>query len=747
MTFQDPFLESLGTKATTPVQSTPKKTDRPENKDNGIFTRLVSSYGESLKKTGTSLRDTWARQLKGEQGAGSTLIQTAGGVIGGATDLAIDTVGEVATSLNKGMGIDKSPSEVLIPAVNDFITSLNKGMGIDKSPAEVLGPLVTSLSELAEKHPVAAANINGIIEILGVVPLGKGVQVAGKVGLESAGGLASAGTKVGKAIGETVELGVKKIGETGIAQNVKSAGNVIGENARAVGTSLKQAPERVATNAAAMKAARQEVEQLPEMAQKAVNNGVDIQDARLLTEPVTQSERAVQKEMLDTAEGFGKTRSAKDPALVGGEVVTKRLDDLKKIVDDEGQKLGEIAATIPDGKVKGIFDAAITRLRAVPELKEITVSPTGKLNFAGTKLTTKFTKSDRTAIQDAWNSLYKRGGQDLHKLRQELFEVIKKQAKGAEGFTKTKDDAIQAIRMGISDGLDAVSSGYKAANKAYAKVVNPYEKLDKFFTKLKDQGEDVMSERGAALLRQLTSRNVKAPEIRGILKQVDDALAEFGQKSDVNLEKVQNFYDALQKNYDITPAQSFGGQLRTSDIPMSTKGIIEKTIGSVLEKGSITPEVRRKAFRDLFESITDYSPKGSGAATPKTALSAGSERVSKAFERSKNQVDLINDFQIGDFGKNAFSRKLNQVDRFSSAELNETIKNITKKFRASNDKTSYRYSNVAWISEMPGDEIRIIYSRKNRFGKKEIINAHKINQTKNPNYIKTLESFGIPDGN
>src|SRR3990167_9279539 len=354
-----------------------------------------------------------------------------------------------------------------------------------------------------------------------------------------------------------------EVGESGVAKGIKDASKVISENAQALGSTLKQAPERIATNAEAMKVARQEVEQLPITAQKAVKNGIDIRDAQLLTEPVTVGERIIQKKMLKASELFGKTRSAEDPALIGGSVVTKRLNDLKKIVDIQGKKLGEVVATIPDRKV----------------------------------------------IQDAWNSLYGRGGQDMHKLRQELFEVIKKQAKGAEGFTKTKDEAIQAIRMGISDGLDAVSPGYKALNQQYAKVINPYEKLDSFFKKLKDQGEDVMSERGATLLRNLTSRNVKAPEIRGILKQVDEALVEFGKKSNVNLEKVQNFYDALQRTFDITPDQSFGGQIRTADIPMNASGIINKTIGAVLDKASITPEVRRKAFKDLFDSIS--GPKAS----------------------------------------------------------------------------------------------------------------------------------------
>src|SRR3990167_3421642 len=400
-----------------------------------------------------------------------------------------------------------------------------------------------------------------------------------------------------------------EVGESGVAKGIKDASKVISENAQALGSTLKQAPERIATNAEAMKVARQEVEQLPITAQKAVKNGIDIRDAQLLTEPVTVGERIIQKKMLKASELFGKTRSAEDPALIGGSVVTKRLNDLKKIVDIQGKKLGEVVATIPESKVKGIFDSAITRLRAIPELDGITVSPKCILDFTGTKLSTSFTKSDRKVIQDAWNSLYGRGGQDMHKLRQELFEVIKKQAKGAEGFTKTKDEAIQAIRMGISDGLDAVSPGYKALNQQYAKVINPYEKLDSFFKKLKDQGEDVMSERGATLLRNLTSRNVKAPEIRGILKQVDEALVEFGKKSNVNLEKVQNFYDALQRTFDITPDQSFGGQIRTADIPMNASGIINKTIGAVLDKASITPEVRRKAFKDLFDSIS--GPKAS----------------------------------------------------------------------------------------------------------------------------------------
>ncbi len=130
--------------------------------------------------------------------------------------------------------------------------------------------------------------------------------------------------------------------------------------------------------------------------------------------------------------------------------------------------------------------------------------------------------------------------------------------------------------------------------------------------------------------------------------------------------------------------------------------------------------------------------------------SEASKKTALAFEQSKNQVLIAKlgeiKFEMGSFGKNKIISKAGQVDRFSVDELPETIKNITSNYRASDNPKSYRIDNKVWVAEMPDGELRAIYTRVNKNGIEEIINWHKINKQKAPEYISTLKSFGSPTG-
>lgn len=128
-----------------------------------------------------------------------------------------------------------------------------------------------------------------------------------------------------------------------------------------------------------------------------------------------------------------------------------------------------------------------------------------------------------------------------------------------------------------------------------------------------------------------------------------------------------------------------------------------------------------------------------------------SKRISQLFDQGINQSTIAQrgdtTFQIGDFGRQHHTRKVDELkgDRFPESELADTIKHITKSFRASNNRGAYRYDNIAWVAKMPSGEQRVIYTRLNKNGHEEIISWHQINATKNSNYLTTLESFGSPD--
>ena len=141
---------------------------------------------------------------------------------------------------------------------------------------------------------------------------------------------------------------------------------------------------------------------------------------------------------------------------------------------------------------------------------------------------------------------------------------------------------------------------------------------------------------------------------------------------------------------------------------------------------------------DQATKIVDNAVKSVGMAT---ANINNSKKVIRAFNKSTDKKTVGN-FQLGSFGTNNIERKVSSNDRFPIGQLADTQKHIIGEYRASNNPNSYRIDNTAWVSKMPDGELRVIYTRKNADGFNEIINAHKITNTK---YIDTLKSFGTPD--
>lgn len=122
------------------------------------------------------------------------------------------------------------------------------------------------------------------------------------------------------------------------------------------------------------------------------------------------------------------------------------------------------------------------------------------------------------------------------------------------------------------------------------------------------------------------------------------------------------------------------------------------------------------------------------------------QQTLNAFDASSNQLKLGNtngvDFELGDFGMNALARKAEKADRLDANGVQEAIPYVQRAYRASDNPDSYRYDNIAWVADMPDGEQRVIYTRQNKNGSEEVINAHKIGTV--PNYEDSLSAFGTP---
>lgn len=258
--------------------------------------------------------------------------------------------------------------------------------------------------------------------------------------------------------------------------------------------------------------------------------------------------------------------------------------------------------------------------------------------------------------------------------------------------------------------------------KEYADLNDKYSKLiDSLDTVNRSLGEVVegVPVRGASLIKQFFSPSgTKAKEMFEFIKKETNG--------EVDLAKDATLAKFAMDLFEDPRARSLLSGI--GDIPTSVSGAVSKVLEKVGGE-KLQETMRASTIRKAKETT---KPSFKTGTVPKTV---------KAFSQSQKIKDIGN-FTLGTFGRNAFKRKELNVDRFPEEELGETLKNIKKKYRASLNNKSYRKDNIAWVSEMPNGEKRIVYTRLNEEGKEEIINWHKVS---NDTYIKDLSKNGVPE--
>jgi hypothetical protein len=341
-------------------------------------------------------------------------------------------------------------------------------------------------------------------------------------------------------------------------------------------------------------------------AQTAARSGVALPDIKAVTQ-IPKAQIPAHRKLLKVVQDFsaGK-KGAVNPYEVVGKPMTQGLKLAQSKANTIGQKLGKIADDLPNFSPASIKQDVFNNLRKVRGLEGIKITPKGLLDFKNTTLATAATKADRLAIQKIFNDAIKAGsGKSKHLLRQELFEVLGGKKKAGLQITGTQEGAYEAVRKGLADSLERVSPTYKALNMEYAKAINPINKLKKF---LKSSGmdDDLANMNAGMLARTLTSTSRTNPAIRQILRDLDSVIKTKG-KTMLSTEKLQDFYNVLDKYYDIAGQTGFQGQITSGVSKALGKGGISRTIdmveGQVGQLLGETEIVKQKALEALLKEI------------------------------------------------------------------------------------------------------------------------------------------------
>jgi hypothetical protein len=466
-------------------------------------------------------------------------------------------------------------------ALGDVLGAGLEATGLDEKIGSVISPIVQS-EPIQKAIDVYKTLPQETQDVLASIFNAANIPLAG-VGASGAKTVAEAGVSA-------AAKGAKTVAEAPIVKGAIDVTKMAGE-------SLARVPSRVATNVAEKQAQEAVIKSLPTpKAQVAARDGVDITDITTLPEVAASSQA---KKLVQTVKDFAQGKTKVDPIEIVGEPIIKRVKDLDTQRKTIGAQLGEVSKNLGVVTKPELSSGVFARLIEVPGLQGLTVSPTGKLNFAKTTLTSKATAPDRKALQEAYSQATRWGdGEKAHLYRQELFEILGGKKKGRAEVTDTQEGGLDAIRSGLSDVLESKNGQYKTLSNEYRKIVQPLGDLRKLMKNIDPNStDDILNMSAGLLARRITSAAASNPQIKQLLQNLDEAGVKGTTKESVT--QLQDLYNILNKYYDIAPKTGFQNLTKEATAD-SLVGTIKETARDIAGKSNA---VRQKALEDYLDEL------------------------------------------------------------------------------------------------------------------------------------------------
>ena len=428
--------------------------------------------------------------------------------------------------------------------------------------------------------------------------IGDTFNVAGAVtGTRALSSGVKAGAGATKNVVKKGSEGLSSVAESGaeVAQGLRTVLEPVSE-------SLQNIPKNIKANIAQKAKENEIINALPTPAQQAVaRSGVDVADINRVSAVKPEILPEV-KNLVQNAEDFMLGVTSKDPIEVVGKPIVQRLKQLEKEKQNVGKLLAEESKNLGVVEVPELVDSVFNRIKSIPSLKDVRVVKTNTgydLDFTNTSLASSFTKADRATISNAFKQSIRWGnGEKAHKFRQELFEVLGGKKKSLSNITDTQEKALEAIRQGLADVLETKNPNYKKLSKQYAQITEPIKELRKLNRSLDVNSDvDVLDLSAGLLARRLTSAAPSNPQLRTLLKKLDNAGITKGSSMS-STEDLLDIYNIVAKYYDIAPKTGFKGQIE-GGVRMGLSNLTDK----VSELTGYSPSTRQKAFRELLDSL------------------------------------------------------------------------------------------------------------------------------------------------
>lgn len=555
----------------TPVEKTPEKP-------------LTEKLGDRIKNitdAGSSIADNFSKAIdpnttfQESTEMGKTNAKDTAKIIGNTVGLAADSINSLIDSASEITGV----SAIMEKA----ITSLPESVQIQLGQTLLKGEEV--VNQLFPDETIRGEVAQALGNILSVAGSVTGAKLGANLLKKAAVKTAETSVAAGKVAADTAKQVVDKAsGVTKpIVEKVKGVGrNVVAnmEDAKKTEAIISALPTKIQQNAA--------------------RTGIDIADINTLSR-LDKTNLPEVKQLVDAAEAFARGTSATDPQEIVGKPLTAKILELAKRQDEVGARLGEISKNLGILDNETVQNSVLKRLQSIGGLKGLKLKEDGGLDFDATTLKSALTGADRSAIETAFKEAIDSGtGEQAHLFRQELFEVLDGKKKSLANITDTQDKALNAIRAGLSDVLEANNPQYKKVSNEYRKIVQPLSdlrKLNKNLTADNEKLEDVLDISGGLLARRLVSNAPSRAEVMRVLKALDDATPETGTTAK-KLQDLIEAYSVVGKYYDVSPKNSFKGLVEQAN------GISEEIVSAATQLAGVTPAVRQKLLKQLIEELS-----------------------------------------------------------------------------------------------------------------------------------------------
>ena len=416
-------------------------------------------------------------------------------------------------------------------------------------------------------------------------------------------GGAKAAPRVGQSVNRAADAAITKTGRAvdQAIQPLKSSVQGVKNLASTIGQEASRLPERISTNVNQKIATQATINKLrTPVARKAAQDGLEIPDIEFIYR-IPAAQKPSLKKLAINVKNFSEGKTKTNPIEVIGKPIVNRLKEVEKKVSGVGQKLGKVAENLGKVTTKEAFPIVFNRLKKVPGLQGLTISKKGVLNFKDTVLATAETASDRAVIKRMFNDAIKNStGKRKHLLRQELFETLGGKKRSQLNLTATQEKAYEAIREALSDILETKNPNYKSLSAEYRALIQPLQEMRKLLRASGDI-DDALDLPAGLLARRLTSLAQSNPQIRKLLTALDKATKTPG-KTRLSIETLQDFYNILEKYYDIAPKTGFQAQVKQGVEKAVGRplGFIEQQIENLAGE---TPIVRQKALEKILEEV------------------------------------------------------------------------------------------------------------------------------------------------